>query len=164
MGGERRESGQAGAERMGRDRKKSREEGRKKGKGEWKNEDRGRDWAKVWKKQPWRQRGREAESHSEGHRGKGRGEPTRGGGRSEPVERRQPEAGVPKALKLGVVCCPPPPRGAGRDGGKQEGVTPGKEGTTPTAQGADGHGTHGERKGQGIKRDETKQKQRENQD
>lgn len=42
-------------------------------------------------------------------------------------------------------------------------MTPGEEGTTPMAQGTDGHGKHEERKGQGIKQDETKQKQRENQ-
>lgn len=80
------------------------------------------------------------------------------------MERRQLEAGVPDAPQLGVVRCPPRPRGAGREGGEQEGMTPGKEGTTPTAQGADGRGTHGERKRQGIKQDETKQRQRENQD
>lgn len=87
------------------------------------------------------------------------------------MERTQLEAGVSHALQLGVVCCPPRPQGAGREGGKREekaggreGMTPGKGGTTPTAQRTDGHRTHGERKGRGIKQDETKQKQRENQD
>lgn len=101
--------------------------------------------------------GREAESHNEGQRlirGKGvegrgggaegwrgGGEPTGEGRRWEPVERRQPGAGVPEALQLGVVRCPPPPRGSQQGGGQAgkegrgKGTTPGKEGTTPTAQG-----------------------------
>lgn len=101
--------------------------------------------------------GREAESHNEGQRlirGKGvegrdggaegwrgGGEPTGEGRRSEPVERRQPGAGVPEALQLGIVRCPPPPRGSRQGGGQAgregrgKGTTPGKEGTTPTAQG-----------------------------
>lgn len=74
---------------------------------------------------------------------------------------------LPNILQSGVVRCPTPtPGGAGREGRQagREGMTPGKEGTTPTAQGAGGQGTHEERKGQGIKQDETKQKQKENQD
>lgn len=112
-----------------------------------------------------------AESKREKLRAKmgGGEEPTRERGGSEPVERMVPGADIPpNALQPGIVRCPSPPQGsrqreAGR-GGRVEGRTPGKEGTTPMAQGTDGHGTHGECKGQGIKQDETKQKQRENQD
>lgn len=155
------------AKRMGRDGKKRTEEGRKKGKGEWKNEDRGLGWAKVWKKRPMGQRGREAESHSEGRR------LIRGKGQRWTNQRgRKIGAGGEEAAGSSCARCsaawrcmlPTPTPGSRQGGGEREGMTPGKEGTTPTAQGAGGHGTHGERKGQGIKQDETKQKQRENQD
>lgn len=115
---------------------------------------------------------REPESRGEGQgviKGAGGGqEPTREGGRSEPVERRVPGADMePHALQSGVVRCPPHPRGAGREGrraGREGTRTPGKGGTTPRAHGTEQHGTHEERKGRGVTYDETKQKQRENQD
>lgn len=56
-------------------------------------------------------------------------EPTREGGRSEPVERRGPEAAaLPHALQPGVVCCPPPPP---PQGSRQEGDSR-REGRHPT--------------------------------
>lgn len=73
--------------------------------------------------------GRKAEHHSEGQRlirGKAGGEPTGEGGRPEPVERRQLKACVPHALQLGIVRWPPAPRGAGREGSKQEGEAGGR--------------------------------------
>lgn len=117
-----------------------------------------------------KERKREKLSYNSGEgqgaiKGEGGGEePTREGRRSEPVERRVPVADtLPNALQSGVVRCPPHPRGAGREGRQagREGMTPGKEGTTPMAHVTDGHRTHEERKGRGIKQDETKQKQRE---
>lgn len=115
-----------------------------------------------------KKRGREAESCSEGQR-LIRGEGRRG------TNRRGRKIGAGGEEAAGSRCAPCPAawhcmlpihtpgsrqggRQAGREGG---GMTPGKEGTTPTAQGTDGHRTHREHKGRGIKQDETKQKQRE---
>lgn len=82
-------------------------------------------------------------------------EPTRDGGRSEPVERRGSEsATLPQALQSGIVHCPPTPQGS-----RQEGEAPGTESIPPMPQETGGHRTHRECRGQGIKQ-ETEQKQR----
>lgn len=72
--------------------------------------------------------------------------PTREGGGSEPVERRAPKvATLPHVLQLGIVRCPPQPRGAG-GGGRQ----------ARNAQGT-GAGTQATQSMQGQARNKTKQ-------
>lgn len=102
----------------------------------------------------------------EGKRKKRRAQVSHKGGSGE---RNQPEreedrsrwrGGCPEPTLCPVPCslalyaAPHPTPGSRQQGGKRGGGaggrTPGKEGTTPTAQGTDGHGTHEERQGQGI--------------
>lgn len=65
-------------------------------------------------------------------------EPTREGGRSEPVERKGSGAAtLPQALQSGIVYCPSTPQGS-----RQEGEAPGKESTPPMAQRTGGHEIH----------------------
>lgn len=82
-------------------------------------------------------------------------EPTRNGGRSEPVERRGPGA-LPHALQPGIVCCPPTPGEPAGEGRQAEGAAPDKEGTPPMAQGTGRHRAHGGCTEQGIQQDKTK--------
>lgn len=87
-------------------------------------------------------------------------EPTSEGGRSEPVERRGPEAAaLPHALQPGVVRCPPPPPPQGsRQGGDSR-----REGRHPTngtgdRQTRDTRRTHGTRHSTGRNKTKTKKK------
>lgn len=86
---------------------------------------------KIWKASHGEGDEGKAEARAQSHEDGDSEQPTRGGGRSEPVERRGSEAAtLPQALQSGIVHCPPTPQGS-----RQEGEAPGIESTPPIAQG-----------------------------
>lgn len=86
---------------------------------------------KVWKASHGEEDEGKAEARAQSHEDGDSEQPTRGGGRSEPVERRGSEAAtLPQALQSGIVHCPPTPQGS-----RQEGEAPGIESTPPIARG-----------------------------
>lgn len=82
-------------------------------------------------------------------------EPTREGGRPEPVERGLGAAVLPQALQSGIVHCPPIPQGS-----RQEGEAPGRKSTHRRHRGQVETEHIENARGQGIKRHETERKKK----
>lgn len=81
-------------------------------------------------------------------------EPTREGGRSEPVERGSEAATLPQVLQSGIIHCPPIPEGS-----RQEGEAPGRKNTHQWHRGQVDIEHIENARGQGIKQHETEQQQ-----